>query len=167
MRDDGTDSHDLTVVGWKEYAALPDWGVKRIRAKIDTGARTSAVHVSSWEMIDDDHVRFEIVVREKPTVRTRTAEAEIVRESKVKPSSGEVQRRPVVRTMLRLGDVAFEAELNLVERTGMTCRMLIGRTALADRFLVDSSRPYVVSSRVRPKKGVARRRPRTNETEQS
>lgn len=131
------------VVGWREYVDLPEWGIRHVRAKIDTGARTSAIHVAAIEEMGADRVRFEVVVRERPERKTKWVEGELVRESVVKPSSGEAQARPVVRTRIRIGDREHEAELSLVCRAGMLCRMLVGRKALEGTFVVDPGRTHV------------------------
>jgi len=141
------------VVGWREFIDLPEWGIRSVRAKIDTGARTSAIHVAHLEDLGDGRVRFEVVARERPERRTHWVEAEVVRESVVKPSSGERQARPVVRTRIRIGDREHDAELSLVCREGMLCRMLVGRTALEGTFIVDPGRTHVAD-------GVAERRRR-------
>lgn len=134
------------VVGWRELIAFPEWGVKRIRAKIDTGARTSAIHVEEIEELPGDRVRFELVLREKPERRIKWVEAELARQSRVKPSHGEAQQRLVVRTRIRLGPVEREIEVGLVSRRHMLCRMLLGRTAM-EGLLVDPARRYLVSGR--------------------
>ena len=131
------------VVGWREFVDLPEWGIDGVRAKIDTGARTSAIHVAAIEHMGDDRVRFEVVIRERPTRETRWVEAELVRESVVKPSSGEAQSRPVVLTRISIGGREHEAELSLVCRAGMLCRMLVGRKALEGTFVVDPGRTHV------------------------
>lgn len=132
-------------IGWREYIELPDWGIDRVRVKVDTGARTSAIHVAQIEELDNGHVGFEVVIRERPRMRTIMIEAPLVRTAVVKPSSGKRQQRPVVRTTMRLGGVEKEIEISLVCRKGMLCRMLLGRTALEDDFLVDASRKYRAS----------------------
>ena len=139
-----------TVVGWRECVELPEWGIKGVRAKIDTGARTSAIHVAEIEEIDPGggasgvgRVRFEVVYREKPVRKTKWVEADLVRQSVVKPSSGKRQERPVVRTVIRIGGREHEAELSLVCRAGMLCRMLVGRKALEGTFVVDPGRTHV------------------------
>lgn len=138
-----TDSPPLAIAGWKERANLPAWRIRNVRAKLDTGAKTSAIDVAQYEFIDDTHVRFEIVYRDKPTRMTRWVTAECVRTSKVKPSSGETQERVVCLTTIELGGQSFEIEVSLVCRKGMICRMLIGRSALENRFLVDSASKYL------------------------
>ncbi len=141
---------ELVRIGWRERVDLPDWNLRGVRAKIDTGARTSAIDVAQYELLENDRVRFEVVSRVKPVRRTRWVEADLVRTSRVKPSSGEVQERLVCVTRLRLGPHEHDIELSLVCREGMLCRMLIGRTALAGRYLVDSERKYLLTSRTKP-----------------
>lgn len=137
--------NNLTMIGWRERVDLPDWDVRRIRAKIDTGARTSAIDVAQIEYLENDRVRFEVVVRDRPTRVTKWIEADTVRHSVVKPSSGERQKRVVCLTTLGIGGIDHEIELSLVCRRGMLCRMLIGRTALAGVFCVDPSRKYIMT----------------------
>lgn len=134
----------LWVAGWRERVTLPGWGVARVRAKLDTGARTSAIHVAHMDRLANGRVRFEVVFRERPERRTAWVESEVVRESVVKPSSGVRQVRPVCRVLMRLGPVEREIELGLVAREGMLCRMLVGRSALAG-VCVDPSRKYVLT----------------------
>lgn len=135
------------VIGWREYVALPDWGIEQVKVKVDTGARTSAIHVAEFDELADGTARFEVVVSERPSMRTILVEAPLVREAVVKPSSGKRQRRPVVKTTMRLGGVEKEIEITLVSRKGMLCRMLLGRTAIGADFVVDASRMYLVSKR--------------------
>ncbi len=131
------------VVGWREFVALPDWGIPRLKAKIDTGARTSAIHVGHLDELPDGRVRFEVVVREKPQLKTIWVEATPVGRTTVKPSSGEKQERLVFHTRLVVGPVDEEIELSLVSREGMLCRMLVGRRALPGHVLVDPARRYL------------------------
>lgn len=137
------------VAGWRERVDLPDWGLRGVRAKLDTGARTSAIDVATIEHLDDGRIRFEVVGRHKPERRTRWVEAVPVRTSIVKPSHGEKQERIVCRTTMRLAGVETEIELSLVCRKNMLCRMLLGRTALEGRVLVDSGSKYALTDRSR------------------
>lgn len=139
------------TIGWREFVALPDWGIDRVRVKTDTGARTSAIHVVDYEELDDGTARFDVVVRERPKRKTIHVRAPLVREAIVKPSSGKRQRRPVVKTTLYLGGVEKQIEITLVCRKGMLCRMLLGRTALGNDFVVDASKKYLVSDKRRKK----------------
>lgn len=134
------------IVGWRERVALPEWRIRGVRAKIDTGARTSAIHVGDIEKLPENRIRFEIVLREHPERRTKWVEADLVRESVVKPSSGKAQVRPVVRTTLLIGPLELEAEVGLVCRQGMLCRMLVGRRAIEGLALVDPSGRNLLSS---------------------
>ncbi len=139
------------VIGWRERVAFPEWGIKGVRAKIDTGARTSSLHVGTIEPVQDEHIRFEVVVREKPEIRTIWCEAPIVRESVVKPVSNRTERRPVVRARIRIGPIERDIDVNLVCRRGMTCRMLVGRSAL-DGLLVDPTQRRLLTPRRKPHK---------------
>jgi hypothetical protein len=139
---------DKTVIGWREFIALPEWGIESIRAKIDTGARTSALHVEDLELLPDGLVRFEVVPGGKLVGGIRV-EAELIRVSRVRPSTGELQRRYVVSTTMRLGAVEKQIQLSLVSRKRMLCRMLVGRRALENDFIVDPSAKYLLRHRRR------------------
>jgi hypothetical protein len=134
---------DTPLIGWRERVDLPQWGLHGVRAKIDTGARTSAIDVAQIEELDDGRIRFEVVGKTIPTRKTKWVEARPVRTSTVKPSHGEPQTRHVCLTTLRIGAHTHEIEISLVCRRNMLCRMLIGRTALAGHFLVDASSMYL------------------------
>ncbi|MEO1369798.1 MAG: RimK/LysX family protein, partial [Acidobacteriota bacterium] len=113
-------------------------------AKIDTGTRTSALHVEHLEVLDDGRLRFDAVVRERPKRHLVQVVAELVRWSRVRPSTGRPQVRPVVRTVLGVGEWTREVEISLVRRRGMLCRMLIGRTAM-EGLTVDPTGRYLAS----------------------
>lgn len=126
--------------------ALPDWGVAHLKAKVDTGARTSSLHafaVRRFERDGGEWVRFELHPWQRSTVDATVAEAAVVSWRDVKSSSGTVQRRPVVRTTIVLAGVAVDAEVTLTRRDEMGFRMLIGREALRRRFVVDPGRSYL------------------------
>jgi hypothetical protein len=135
------------IVGWRERVDLPEWGLKRIRAKIDTGARTSAIDVARIEELPDGRIRFEIVSRVAPSRKTHWLEATPVRSSIVKPSHGEPQHRYVCRTRMTLGPLEHDIEISLVCRKGMLCRMLLGRTALDGAALVNPAEKYLLTPR--------------------
>ena len=150
---DGSQPHTdrLPVAGWRERVDFPEWGLHGVRAKLDTGARTSAIDVATIEHLDDGRIRFEVVGRHKPVRRTKWVEATPVRTSVVKPSHGEKQERIVCRTPIRIGGIETEIEIGLVCRKNMLCRMLLGRTALAGLLLVDSNLKYMLTERSRKK----------------
>ena len=132
------------VIGWREKIDLPEWGLKRVRAKTDTGARTSAIDVADIEELDDDQIRFRVVYHHAPERVTRWIYARAIRKSTVKPSHGEPQQRYVCETLIHIGKVERRIEISLVSRKGMLCRMLLGRTAL-DGLLVDAASKYVLT----------------------
>jgi len=140
------------IIGRREYVAFPDWDIPGVEAKIDTGARTSAIHVDDIKRLSGERVRFDVVLsRRKPDKRVRV-EADLVRFTRVRSSTGHQQERFVVATRMRIGDVRRRIELSLVSRKQMLCRMLLGRTALSD-FLIDVNVKHLhgVPKRRRPK----------------
>ena len=142
-----TKASDLPIIGWRERVDLPEWGIKRIKTKIDTGARTSAVDVSEIQELGDGRIRFKVVARVRPKRKVKWVVASPVRVSTVKPSHGEAQTRYVCETALRVGVHEHRIEISLVCRKGMLCRMLLGRTAMAGQFVVDPEKRYLMTSR--------------------
>lgn len=137
----------LDVIGWREYVDLPDWGGVRVKAKADTGARSSAIDVANLEELDDGRVRFHVIFnRAHPDERTEVV-ATVSRRTHIRSSFGHRHDRLFVRTRIRIGNHEREAELGLVCRKNMRCRMLLGRTFLEGHFLVDSGHTYVLSKR--------------------
>jgi len=143
---------DRQMIGVAERVNLPDWGVERLRAKIDTGARTSALHVQKIEELEGNRVRFSIVLHRNRHDERVTVEAPISRRSRVRSSSGRSQERIFVKTTLVLGDVVKEIEVSLASRKRMIFRMLLGRQALGEDFLIDASRRYVATEPLKKKK---------------
>ncbi len=132
------------VIGVTEYVDIPAWRIARLRAKIDTGARSSALHVENIRELGSGRVRFDVRLSRSESDRRVTVEAPIVRRGQVRPSSGQLEARIFVAVRVRIGPVEREIELSLVDRGRMIFRMLIGRRALAHAFLVDPSRRYVL-----------------------
>jgi len=134
-----------STIGWREWIGLPDLDVKRIKAKIDTGARTSALHV--WGLtVDGDVASFTLHPFQRRNVPTVEASAAISDWRWVRSSSGHRQERPVITTTLQLGDDTWVSEVTLTSRDEMGFRLLLGRTALARRFVVDPSQSFVRST---------------------
>lgn len=123
------------IVGWNEHVALPDWGIRRLRAKIDTGARSSALHVDRLEALPRDRVGFDVVLSRKRPRRTHVI-APISRVSHVRSSTGHRQMRFFTRVRVQIGPIVRVVEVSLVNRDQMIFRMLLGRMALAG-ILVD------------------------------
>jgi hypothetical protein len=136
----------LVVIGWNERIDLPEWGVKRLRAKADTGARTSALHVENVKKLPRDRISFDVLLHRRVTNRRVHVVARISRRARVRSSTGEYSYRYFVRTLMRVGTVEREIEISLVDRSDMIFRMLLGRTALAGSFIVDPSHKNLCDS---------------------
>ena len=134
------------TIGWREWVALPDLGVKEIKAKVDTGADNSSLHAFNLERFEEDGrhmVRFEIHPHQRKRKPSVTCVAEIAGERMVKNSGGLAERRPVIRTRLVVAGEEFEALVNLTTRDEMTFRMLLGRRTVRRQFVVDPGRSYL------------------------
>lgn len=132
------------MIGVTEYVDIPEWRILRLRAKIDTGARSSALHVENIRELGGGRVSFDVRLSRSESDRRVTVEARVARRGHVRPSNGELQARIFVAVRVRIGPVEREIELSLVDRGRMIFRMLIGRSALSHAFLVDPSRSYVL-----------------------
>lgn len=138
------------VVGWREMVGLPELGVDAIKAKVDTGARTSAIHATRVRRETKDGaewVRFLIHTEQRGHGATVEAFAPLLETRLVRSSNGESQERPVILTELTLGDRRWPIEITLTARSQMGFRMLLGRTALKRHALVDPGRSFVASQR--------------------
>jgi len=140
-----------TIIGRSELVDFPEWHILGLRAKVDTGARTSALHVENLDKLDGDRVRFDVVLDHKSGKTVRHLTADVVRWSKVRSSSGHFTRRCFIRTRILLAGVEKEIEISLVSREKMVYRMLLGRQALAKDFLVDVARSGVRRKKKRVK----------------
>ncbi|MGF1459066.1 MAG: ATP-dependent zinc protease [Leptolyngbyaceae cyanobacterium] len=135
-------------IGWREWVALPQLGVDHVKVKIDTGARTSALHAVAVEYFDEAGVAmvcFKVhpIQRDMSTVVSATAP--LLEKRQIRNSGGQVQERPVIRTVLSLGKYQWDIELTLTNRDVMGFRMLLGREAVRRRFLVDPGGSYLMS----------------------
>jgi hypothetical protein len=133
------------VIGLAEYVDILEWRVRGLRAKVDTGARSSALHVENLREIGRNQVRFDVRLHRSKTERRVSVDAAVVRRARVKSSTGVSSSRVFVAVTLRIGPVVERIELGLVDRANMLYRMLIGRTALGAHFLVDPHRRYLLS----------------------
>ena len=139
------------LIGWNEYVDIPDWGIKRLRAKVDTGARSSALHVENIEVLPRNRVRFDVVLHRLERDRRVRVTAPIARRGRVRSSTGHYESRIFVQAPLRIGPVERQVEVSLVDRERMIFRMLLGRSALAGPFLIDPDRKHVLKPRPRPR----------------
>jgi hypothetical protein len=135
----------LPTIGWREWVGLPDLGIELIKAKVDTGARSSSLHAYDLREFDREGarwVRFKVHPTQRSTLRVVEAEAQILDFRAVRSSSGKAIIRPVIVTMVELLGVSWAAELTLANRDEMGFRMLLGREAFRRRFLVDGGKSY-------------------------
>lgn len=143
-----TKKKSKTVIGWREWIHLPDMSKRMVKAKIDTGARTSAIHAEDIKIFKRGQkrfVRFKLLPDQKSDRKSHFVEMEMVEKRTVRSSIGHESVRPVVKTVLKLGEYAYPIELTLVNRDIMGFRMLIGREALKERFLIDPQKSFLVS----------------------
>ena len=140
---------DRVIVGWREWLSLPELGLTHIKAKIDTGARTSALHAFQLEPFQRKSkkmVRFGIHPLQQNTSLKIFCEAEIIDRRFVMDSGGHREKRYVIRTMLALGTNQWPIELTLTNRDTMRFRMLLGRTAMHNRLLVLPERSFLLGN---------------------
>jgi hypothetical protein len=149
-------ARERLVVGWNEAIDLPDWKVRGLRAKVDTGARSSALHVEDIEEIGRGRVRFDVILHRAKRDRHVHVAAPITRKARVRSSNGEHEERYFVETTLVLGPLRKKIEISLVDRGEMRFRMLLGRTALAGVW-VDVAHANLLGRKARRKP--AKRRP--------
>ncbi len=136
------------VAGWREWLHLPGLLPQPIKAKLDTGARTSALHaygIEAYERDGEPWVAFEIHPVQRHAQPQVQCHAPLLGQRLITSSNGHQQLRYVIRTEARIGDIPFSMDLSLADRDQMGFRLLIGREAMRRRFLVDPSRSYQVS----------------------
>ncbi|MBU1138420.1 MAG: ATP-dependent zinc protease [Proteobacteria bacterium] len=137
---------DKKMLGWREWLSLPDIGIPAIKAKVDTGAKTSALHAFAVEPFEEGgiaKVRFKIHPLQKKTGVVLTCEAPIADQRVVSDSGGHKELRYIIFTTIVLGGITTHAELTLTDRDSMLFRMLLGRSAMAGTYIVDPAASYL------------------------
>lgn len=143
---------EMLIVGWREWVSLPDLDLPEIKAKMDTGAKTSSLHaVNIEEFIRNgcDYVRFEVHTDQEYRSVTKLCEARVLAKRIVKSTRGEREKRPFIRTTLSMGDRHMEIELNLTNREHMGVPILIGREAMIPGILVNPSKRFLLGRRMK------------------
>ncbi|MCB0363379.1 MAG: ATP-dependent zinc protease [Bdellovibrionales bacterium] len=143
------------VIGWREWVRLPDFSSSLIKAKIDTGARTSAIHAEDiviFKRKGKRKVRFRLYPVQHSREKTVLVEADLLEKRTVRSSVGHETRRPVIVVRLSIGEYHFPIELTLVNRDIMGFRMLIGRQAIRKLFLIDPGKSFLVGKGKKRKK---------------
>ena len=150
LADDTTTRAGLLVLGWREWVSLPELGIARVKCKVDTGARTSTLPAYYVEKLVEEgreRVRFGLHPLQRRTNVSIDCVADVFDERVVSDSGGHRERRFIIKTLLQLGTHRWPIELTLTDRDTMRFRMLLGRTAMTGRYVVDPSRSYLVGKK--------------------
>jgi len=140
------------VLGWREWVSLPELGIERIKAKVDTGARTSALHAFDVRLDETSGtrlVKFSIHPKQRNLDQVIECQAPLLDEREVRDSGGHSELRYVIETKIAIGTTVHTAEVTLTNRDTMGFRMLIGRTALKGHYLVDPGKSYLMRKRTK------------------
>ncbi len=142
---------EKSIIGWREWLALPELGIHAIKAKIDTGARTSALHTFGLELFEQDgilRVKFGIHPLQRRNDIEINCVADVVDRRRVTSSDGQSEKRYVIKTSVALGALRWPIELTLTNRRSMRFRMLLGRAAIGGYLLVDPAKSYLSGRRL-------------------
>jgi hypothetical protein len=141
------------LVGWKEYVDFPDWSLHRVKVKIDTGARTSALDVVSYELREDGAAgltaELRLALKRKHPEELTLIRAPVLGMVIVKNTGGVCEQRPLIETAICLGPVTKVVRLTVTNRSGLRFPMILGRKALEGDFIVDVSKKYLWRKRKR------------------
>ncbi len=135
-------------MGWREWVALPDLGISEVKAKVDTGARSSALHafdIRPFLANGTQKVRFKVHPFQRNEIDTVETEAEVFDRREVRNSGGKAELRYAILTSIELAGQRWSIELTLTNRDVMGFRMLLGRQAVRGRFFVDPGKSYLLS----------------------
>jgi hypothetical protein len=133
------------IIGWREWLAIPELGIPQIKAKVDTGARSSSLHAIDIQLVEREGVqwvRFKVLPWQGKTQGCLEAEVPVVEFRTVKSSTGHITQRPVILVGVEMMGQRWPIEVTLASRHKMGFRMLLGREAVRGRFLVDAGGSY-------------------------
>ena len=148
MKLKGNDCINRVIIGNLEICHLPDLGVKDLHVRVDTGAKTSALHVDNLRQLKVNgkpYVEFDLHPDVYNLVETIRCQAQLHDSRRIKSSNGEIEQRCVIQTLIKLGDQQWPIELTLSNRKDMSYLMLLGRQAMGNRVYVDPAATYLVS----------------------
>jgi hypothetical protein len=148
VSDPNDSGEDLLVVGWRETIALPEFGLETLSAKLDTGASLSSLHAMQIELISkrrESWVRFWTQSDDVDSGSPIRCEARCLGERAIRSSNGHVETRPIIETVVYLGGFQWPIEITLNDRSSLDCKVLLGRSALASRCIIDCSRKHLLS----------------------
>lgn len=141
---------ELSVIGWREWVSLPDLLVDQIKCKVDTGAKTSALHayfIEPFKKSGNEYVRFGLHPLQKSTKKELICTSKVVDQRTVTDSGGHREIRYVISTIIKLGQHVMDAEVTLTDRDSMSFRMLLGRDAIKNQFIVNPAKSYLISKK--------------------
>lgn len=141
--------NEKLIVGCLEACALPELGIEDLQVRVDTGAKTSSLHVDNMKKITKNGkpwMQFDIHPDIYDVAQVTNAEAPLSDIRRVKSSNGVSEQRYVITTLLRLGKDSWPIEISLTDRSDMSYLMLLGREGMSDRILVDPSKTFILQS---------------------
>lgn len=136
---------ELKTIGWREWVELPDLKIDEIKAKVDTGARTSSLHafdLETYKRSGVEYVKFKVHPDQDSTQKIIECKCKVLEYRKVKSSNGQVQKRPVIISKVKLLGEEWPIEITLTNRDEMGFRMLIGRAGIKNKFLVNVAKSF-------------------------
>jgi hypothetical protein len=144
----------LDVIGWREWVALPDLNVDQIKCKVDTGAKTSALHtyfIEPYTKFGKEYVRFGLHPSKKNLHKEVICNCEVADQRAVTDSGGHREQRYVIKTPIQLGQKVWDIEITLTDRETMLFRMLLGRDAIKNLFTVNPACSYIIGKKKKGK----------------
>lgn len=146
-----TEDSPPQLIGWREWLEIPELGIEHIKAKVDTGARTSALHTFGLRVYETDNdeqrVKFKVHPLQYDNEKFISCDFPVHSTRSVRDSGGHQEIRPFIKVPVTIAGFTWDVEMSLTKRDNMKFRMLLGRTALAGNFLVDPEKSYLISKR--------------------